>query len=72
MLGLGAATIATAANIADGDLMEDPGKATGEIAGAGLVGYSAGKNLAGRGMNAVSNGRKKLEKKALEEEKNKE
>ena len=65
LLGLGAGTLALAANIADGDLIENPTKAAGEIAGAGLVGYSAGKNLTGRGMNAIGRGREYLEKQAL-------
>ena len=65
LLGLGAGTLALAANIADGDLIENPTKAAGEIAGAGLVGYSAGKNLTGRGMNAIGRGRDYLEKKSL-------
>ena len=46
-MGAGLGTIALAANIADGDLFNDPTKALGEIGATTAVGYSAGKNLAG-------------------------
>jgi len=54
-LGAAAGTATLAANIADGDLFSNPSKAMGEIAGGTMAGYHAGNNLAGRGMQGISN-----------------
>lgn len=51
-LGTLAGTAAIAANVADGDLFDNPTKAIGEIGATAAIGYHAGNNLVGRGMGA--------------------
>ncbi len=52
-LGLAAGSVALAAQVADGDLFNDPEKAVAQIAGTAAVGYAAGNNLTGKAVNAA-------------------
>jgi len=66
-LALGAASgiVSFAANVADGDLTEDPTKALGEIGASAAVGYVAGKNLSSRVGNRASSAKNWIQKKTL-------
>lgn len=51
-LGLATGTVGFAAQIADGDLLDNPTQALGQTALAAGVGYAAGNNLTGRAMRS--------------------
>ena len=59
--GFATGTVAIAANMADGDLFDNTGKAIGEIGATAGVGYVAGKNTVGNIQHGISHSREVLE-----------
>ena len=64
-LGVLAGTAALAAQVADGDLLESPGKALGEVAATTVIGYTAGSNFIGNRLNNVKDAKAWMDKKTL-------
>ena len=67
--GLAAGTVALAAQVADGDLFNDPEKAAAQIAGTAAVGYVAGNNFVGNRMQNVQNATETFKTNLIEIEK---
>lgn len=64
-----AGTVAIGANVADGDLFENPGKALGEIGATAAAGYHVGSSWANRGVGALNNTKETFKKGYYGEEK---
>ena len=68
LTGAATGTIALAAKVATGDILEDPGKALTEIGVTAGVGYAAGKNFTGSTIAKARGTIEKIEKIAVGEE----
>lgn len=62
LLGAATGTAALAAQVADGDLFDDPEKAFREAGVTAGIGYAAGNNLVGSGMQGIKNGVSSIKK----------
>lgn len=52
-LGLATGAVGFAAQIADGDLLDNPRQAFGQTAAAAGIGYAAGKNFTGKAQSSL-------------------
>ncbi|MBQ3601263.1 MAG: hypothetical protein II992_08715, partial [Lachnospiraceae bacterium] len=65
LLGAAAGTVALAAQVADGDLFEDPQKALGQVAMGVGAGYIAGNSITGTALSGVKGAKDWIDKKQI-------